>query len=220
MSGLRLTMVLSVAGITGVSAEASVVLWANGPPDGSNGYGNETFGVNGLRRSVLDDFVVPEGETWEITGFQWQHIWNTLPPGSGTGLDLSLLTNTDRDEPGDIFHTVDITSYNERGTGQTWFNRPGAESWVTFEPVALGPGTYWFDAVIHGPESNFWLVHTEVRGSECWVDYTNQGDRESGSNHFGVEADLNFVFTGEVIPAPGIGGLLALAGLARTRRRR
>jgi len=38
MSELTLTMALSVAGITGVSAGASLVLWDNGPSDGSNGY--------------------------------------------------------------------------------------------------------------------------------------------------------------------------------------
>jgi len=82
----------------------------------------------------------------------------------------------------------------------------------------LGAGTYWFDAVIHGPESNFRLVHTEVRGSECGVDDTNKGDRESGRNHFGVESDLNFVFRVEVIPAPAFGRLLASAGLTGMRR--
>ncbi len=119
--------------------------------------------------------------------------------------------------PGTVIANADITSYSEMGTGQTFFNRPGAESWVTFEDIALGAGTYWFEAAIVGPDNNFWLVRAPVLGSECWVNYDDLGGLQSGSVLFGVPVDLNFVLTG--IPAPGALALLGLAGLAGRRRR-
>ncbi len=106
------------------------------------------------------------------------------------------------------------------GTGVTYFSRDGAESWVTFDDIALGAGTYWFEAGIVGPENNFWLVlgNSIFNGSECWVNYEDLGGLQPGSALFnGVQTDLNFVLTG--IPAPGALALLGLAGLAGRRRR-
>ncbi len=119
--------------------------------------------------------------------------------------------------------TATITGYSEMGTGVTWFDRPGAESWATFDDIALGAGTYWIEATIVGPENDFWLVRNEVTMSECWVNYDDFGGLQPGSAFRGrrgstfVPRDLNFILTG--IPAPGALALLGLAGLAGRRRR-
>ena len=102
--------------------------------------------------------------------------------------------------------------------GRTAFNRPVVDAWTTFEPVALGPGRYWFEATVVGPENNFWMVRTEVTGTQCWVNYDDLGGLQAGSTIFGEVANMNFTLTG--IPAPGALALLGLAGLAGSRRRR
>ena len=168
----------------------------------------------GFRRTLLDDFTLASDSI--LQDFHWEHIWNTFPPGSGSGMELSFRSDTGGG-PGATIATANITSYSEVATGVTWFNRPGAESWVTFNNIALGAGTYWFEATIVGPENNFWLVHRTVLGHECWVNYDDLGGLQPGSAVFGTEADLNFVLTG--IPAPGALALLGLAGLAGRRRR-
>ncbi len=196
------------------SAAAGQTLWDNGPPDGSNGYSNGTVNAFGIRRALLDDFTL-DGDSI-LQDFHWEHIWNFLPPGSGTGMELSFRSDADFG-PGNVIATATITSYSEMGTGVTYFNRDGAESWVTFDDIALGAGTYWFEAAIIGPENNFWLIRTAVTGSECWINYDDVGFGPGSA--FGADpADLNFVLTG--IPAPGALALLGLAGLAGRRRRR
>ena len=194
-----LTMVsaaLAVAPPVGDGREAGNVLWDNGPPDNSNGYSNATADVFGSRRTVLDDFTVPVDQTWLVEEFHWEHIWNSFPPGSGTGLEIILRADADGAPGEPITPAPDITGYREKGTGVTYFNRPGAESWVTFEPFILDPGTYWFEATIVGPENDFWLVHTDVIGSECWVNYDDLGGLQPGTKIFGVPADLSFRVVG------------------------
>ncbi len=66
------------------------ILWDNGDATGSNGFSNGTAKLFGGRRSVLDDFVVPEGERWSLCGFEWLHVWDSLPPGSGTDFEFRL----------------------------------------------------------------------------------------------------------------------------------
>ena len=173
------------------------VLWDNGPPDGSNAYENGTENVYGGRRALLDDFTL-DGDS-VLQDFHWEHFWNTLPPGSGTGMEL-LFRSDAGGAPGNVIATANITSYSEMATGQTYFARPGAVSWVTFDDIALDAGTYWFEAAIFGPEHDHWLVHTALTGSECWVNYDDFGGLQPGSNVYGVPADLNFVITGNVIP--------------------
>ncbi len=214
MKNVTLVATVGIAG-TIASAAAADTLWGNGPPDGSNGYSNGTVNAFGSRRALLDDFVLDRDSV--LQDLHWEHIWNTFPPGSGTGMEL-LFRSDAGGAPGNVIVTANITSYNEVSTFLTYFSRPGVRSWVTFDDIALGAGTYWFEGVIVGPENNFWLVRTEVTGSECWTNYDDLGGLDPGFKLFGIDVDLNFVLTG--IPAPGALALLGLAGLAGTRRRR
>ena len=210
----RVTLV--AVGTIGVMASAAVAdtLWDNGPPDDEGAYSNATVNTFGVRRALLDDFVL-DGDS-VLQDFHWQHIWNTLPPGSGSGMELSFRSDAGG-APGNVIATANITSYSEMGTGVTWFSRPGAESWVTFDDIALGAGTYWFEGTIVGPENNFWLT-ADVRNEPCWVNYDDFGGLQPGRDIFGVDSDINFILTG--IPAPGALALLVLTGLAGRRRRR
>jgi hypothetical protein len=115
--------------------------------------------------------------------------------------------------------TANVTSYMEMPTGDVFFSRAGMESWVEFDPIQFGPGTYWWEATIVGPENNFWLTANQ-RGNECWVNYDDLGGLESGSSQFGVASDLNFVITGKKIPEPASLGMLALGTIGILRRRR
>jgi MYXO-CTERM domain-containing protein len=210
---------LAAVGFAGLMTTGTVLaddLYDNGGPDGVNGYSNATVNVFGARRTILDDFVLAEDST--LMDFHWEHIWNTFPAGSGSGLELSFRSDAGG-SPGAVVATAAISSYTEVGTGATYFSRPGAESWVEFDGIDLAAGTYWFDATIVGPENNFWLT-TSVKNNECWVNYDDLGGLQPGSSVFGVASDVNFRITGRATPAPGALALLGLAGLAGSRRRR
>ncbi len=191
-----LAIFLALVAATWVNADD---IFDNGPPDGSGAVSNVVREVFGASRAVLDDFVIPDGQTWKITDFHWIHIWNTLPPGSGTGANLEFWSDNNG-APGGPLAIAEVSNYIEESTGTEFFSRPGAKSSVRFDPIILGPGTYWFRAQIIGPENNFWLIRPHENGSEFWIDYEDLNGLEPGSDVFGVAADLNFVVTGEIIP--------------------
>ena len=212
MKKVILAAVGSTVMISGVATADT--LYENGGPDGTNGYSNATSGVFGARRTVLDDFILAEDST--VQDFHWNHLWNSFPPGSGVGLELSFRSDAGG-SPGVPIATAVVTGYSEVATGNTYFSRAEAASWVTIEDLDLSAGHYWWEATIVGPENNFWLT-TAVQDNECWVNYDDLGGLQSGSSQFGAAADMNFRLTG--VPAPGALALIGLAGLAGSRRRR
>ena len=176
----------------------SNTLWDNGRTDGSNGYSNATIGVFGARRTLLDDFTLPDPV--KVTDIHWTHVWaQGFPPPFGTGAEFDFRFDAGG-APGAVFKTANVTGYMEMATGNIFFSRPEAESWVDFDPVPLAPGTHWFDGTVVGADNNFWLVKATVTGSECWVDYDDFGGLFPGSSIFGVQADLNFCLTGFINP--------------------
>src|SRR5690606_39873010 len=183
-------------------------LWSNGSDtDGANGLSNATDVPFGFRRTVLDDFEVPAGETWDITGIRWLHLWNSFPPGSGTGLEI-LFRADNGGQPGAEITTLLNGSLTEAATGRSWFGRAEVESESTFSTVSLGAGRYWFEATIVGPDNNFWMT-APVIGSPMWVNYADFGGLQPGFNIFGIDYDLYFVLTGN----GGGGGVnLSLSG--------
>ena len=79
-------LVLAVSVVVGISeAPGDDVLWDNGLPNGVGGRSNAVSGVFGFRRTLLDDFVIPDGETWRISAFRHRHVWGT-PMGGAAGL--------------------------------------------------------------------------------------------------------------------------------------
>ena len=73
LAGLLLTTSLTM------TAKAQDVLWDNGPFNDLSGLTNGTEEAIGFRRTLLFDFVVPDSETWIISGLNWLAIWNTPP---------------------------------------------------------------------------------------------------------------------------------------------
>ncbi len=61
---------LGTVGLAGGLHGSDEVLWDNGDANGSNGFSNGTAEIFGGLRSLLDDFVVPEGEQWVLCGLQ------------------------------------------------------------------------------------------------------------------------------------------------------
>lgn len=191
------------------------VLWDNGAPDGVNGYSNGTEAVFGTRRTLLFDFVVPTGEAWDVGALRWRHIWNGDPPGSGTGLEIRF-----HDDAGDmpgaaITDWLSATSYAEEATGNTFFSRPEAESVADFPIQSFTEGRYWADATIVGFDNNFWLTSPVIE-NECWVDYSEFGGLQPGSDIFGGSADIN----GQLLTEGGGGGglySLTLSGSCRSQ---
>ncbi len=180
----------------------ATVLFAN-PVLGTDAHSNSVAAAFGARRVVLADFTIPVGESWEITDFHWNHIWQeeTTPVGVGTGMEMLFRADAAGTPGAPITGLVNITSYSEIATGNSFFGSAEATSSIEFDPIFLGAGTYWFEATIVGPENNFWL-NAAISGSELWFDYDDfPGGLRSGDD-LGY-LDLNFTLTGNsVVPEP------------------
>ncbi len=175
-------------------------LWDNGITDGSNGYSNAVVGAFGARRTLLDDFVIPGGETWSVEAISWTHVWNTLPAGSGTGEDLQIVADGGGSpDVGTVIGVASVNTYTEIPTGGVFFSRPEAASTAEFDPIIVAPGTYWIEHTVVGPENNFHLIKAAVTGNELWVNYDDLGGLQSGTQQFGVPADLNYALFGSIV---------------------
>lgn len=171
------------------------VLWDNGPFDTLNGLSNATAVPFGSRRTILMDFVVPSGQSWNITGLEWLAVWNSLPPGSGTGTELRFYNDASNAPGTPITSVMTSTSYSETATGNITFSRPEYKAVAGFASTNLGPGRYWTDATVVGPENNFWET-AAVRDNPVWVDYADFGGLQIGNIVFGVDYDVTGVITG------------------------
>ena len=177
------------------------VLWDNGDTDGSNGLSHAPQSAFGFERALLDDFVIPEGDTWTITDFHSYNLWNSLTPPQGTDFVLEFWSDAGG-SPGAMIASTVTVSYTETPTGRTWFSRPEFEITYEFEPVVLGEGTYWIWGHVDGPENCFWMARLTITGSEAWIDYEDYPPLQPTSTFFGTAYDLSFVLTGSSGPEP------------------
>ncbi len=124
----------------------------NGAANGVDGYSNATENVFSERRTMLDDFEVPDGATWTIDTLRHTHVWDTRKVPSGIGLEIAFRRDA-AGRPGDIVAgPIASGSYSEVATGSTFFGRPEMATRATFEAIALDAGRYWLEATIVGPD--------------------------------------------------------------------
>jgi hypothetical protein len=162
--------------------------------DGSNGLSMASRNAFGYQRALMDDFVIPTGDTWTLTDFHALALWNTLQPGSGTGFALEYWSDNGG-TPGAMIINTTASTYSETATGRFWFGRAEFEIDYTYEPITLTAGTYWIWGHIIGPENCFWMARSTIIGSECWCDWEDYGFLP-GSSIFGTQYDLTFQLTG------------------------
>ena len=138
---------------------------------------------------------MPDGETWCAAGLRHRALWNSLPPGSGTGMEISIRAD-DGGAPGPTLVTLNVTGYLEVDLGMIHFDRQEYEAFTTFDEVCLDAGHYWFEANVIGPENNFWLIRQEVTNHESWVNYDDLGGLQPARGIFGGPADLGWSLRG------------------------
>jgi len=179
-----------------------VELWDNGLPNGVNGYSNGTAGAIGAQRTLLADFVVPGGQTWDIQNFTWRHLWASgAGAGTGTGDNFRIVADAGGSPNiGTVIGTANVTTYMEVATGAVFFSRPEIESFAEFDPISVTAGTYWIDHFIIGPENNFQLTSNQNNGTPCWANYDDLGGLQSCQTQFGTTDDISFRLGGILVP--------------------
>jgi len=171
-------------------------LYDNGDPDGSNGLSNATAGVFGARRALVDDFVIPPSQSWDVDSLSWSHVWvGGQTPPFGTSAEVLLRTDAGG-APGPVSAVATNVAYTEIATGEVYFSRPEAFSTATFDPWTLTSGTHWLEGLVVGNDNDYWLVKEDVVGAECWLNYDDFGGLRPASSVFGQTVDLSFKLGG------------------------
>jgi len=178
------------------------MLWDNGDTDGSDGYSHLAASVFGFRRALLDDFVVPGGVNWNITGFSWLMIWSNGGVAEGTGAEILFRADA-AGSPGAVIATATVTGWSEVATGRTWFSRSEERAQATFDPISLSPGTYWVEFLPIGPDNSFGMVKTAIVGSQGWINYDDLfgGGLHPASVVVGATVDFSWQLLGTAVAA-------------------
>ena len=90
---------------------------------------------------AADDFIVPSGESWQLSGVK---IYGTFSNGiNGFQGAVANIRSDDNNKPGAIIYSDTITSYN-------YFF--GQNIFIPFKnPVSLNPGRYWLNSYVRIP---------------------------------------------------------------------
>jgi hypothetical protein len=244
------------AGMVVAASVASAQIYSNGPlithPGGGAGgadasalqvstLGMNTFGftsslAGGFR--VADDFVIPSGQTWNITGFRFfayqtnsgttstfndvrVQVYNGAPNGGGSVIFGDTVTNR-------ISGTAFTNIYRVTDTTLTNNQRPIMSIDAT-AAMSLNAGTYWVEWTLGGTSASGPFVPPvtilglgQKPGSNALQQTVSTGAWAAVVDTGNLQAqDLPFQIRGQVIPEPGT--LIALgAGMAAllARRRR
>ena len=232
----RLLLIAAAASISTASLATggNDILWDNGNIDAViNGYSH----LHPTRRSILDDFTVPEGPGWSVNDFHTYFVW---ADGSGDRqvdkFTLAIYRSLDNHPNGaggekgpdytqeGFIHQMNIIGQDQAATGQVEFGRPVIRINAVFEKFTLRPGKYWIDMWLTAQNTNnFQLQSAHTQKNVVWAAYDDFPPvPQPGRNIFGQDADAIWSLTGKPVPEPMT--MLALAGgfgllIARRRRK-
>lgn len=235
---------LSTGALTGSGVAAPAGFeWSELQNDGA-GNANTSAGFTaslaapGPNFRLADDFVIPAGQTWNITsiltyGYQTGsaptaqpitggsiNIWSGAPNAGGTIVATGTFATSTNTNLYRVFSTT--TPAPGAAPGTTRLIREVAWS---FSAVTLGEGTYWIDYQYVGAGTIFnpSITIPGTRGltgwnalqlaSGVWGPVIDAGNPATAAD---LAQDLPFV----IIPSPGAFALLGMGGLLAARRRR
>ena len=182
------------------------VLWENGEPDGRNGLGGSYY--YGYDNRLIDDFTLDADST--VTGGDFSFMWNS---GSGTGtletVKVFFYEETGDCEPSmDEYAELEVNSFEEELTGDTYFGRPEIVVTVEFDDVELPAGDWWvgFQPDSFGEDLGYMLT-AEDKGCGLLGDtpYWGYPRWSTCQQMYGLaDMDLAFALTGFSSGPPGI----------------
>ncbi len=184
-------------GLAAFAGVASADTYSNGPlvTDPGAGFGGKDASVlqtalglnvfgfghnNAIGIRVADDFVVPSGETWKVSGFSffsYQTGMTTTTP-TFTKVNVGVWNATPNGIPGtgNVFANADFAlgagtstwtgAYRVTDTALTGATRPLWKNKVTLgTPISLAAGTYWVDWSTAGSlASGPWCPPVTIKG--------------------------------------------------------
>ncbi len=117
-------------------------LWYNGDYDGnSEGIPNGVF-QSGQTAYVYDDFIIPAGQTWNITSVYSNNLMND--PTATSSAYVQILSGVVANVGGtSLYMGTDTATQTPTGRTDPIFDTPEYTIAASGLNVTLGPGTYW-----------------------------------------------------------------------------
>ncbi len=225
----RLQALLVVALLLCTTYASADILFYGGDFVGSDWYANalaneNDLGVHGdpYGAAVYQNFVVPTGQTWQVTGLFSNDLMTLAPPIAY----WEIRTGVSEGDGGFLLAAaMGVDSYHLKGVYGEYTNT------VSSLNVMLGPGIYWFTVVPDAPNQQGASFNTNTFGTNS-VGIQMRDEQYFNSSVFGynfTNADNISIFPifssgviGTVVPEPSslvmiACGLIAITTVVRRR---
>ncbi len=230
-------VVMGVLVMQGQTARADVTLWYNGDLDGRDALVNQTGAADGL---IYDNFIVPTGQTYTITGVFSNDIMND--PGAASTAYYEIRSGVSAGNGGTLLASgdgADTVTATGRGFIYGGLFSPEFTNLVSIPTITLSAGTYWL-AVAPDVSNQNSFITTTSGANAVGSPPGNDGSSFFSSTFFGdsflptsdpsLEGPGTWDYSMGVIgsatvPEPsslilGLVGLVMSGGVFRVRRRR
>jgi hypothetical protein len=203
-------------------------LWYNGDFNGVNGLANERNTVVS-QAAVYEDFIIPNGQSWLITGLFSDNLANTTIGAA----DWEIRSGVSEGNGGALLASGSNAAATVSLTGRSGFGFLEYMVQVNGLSVNLGPGTYWMNVTPVGNGSgrsfNSTTSGANCIGTPCGNDMnaffnsTFFGANFTATSNESQPSDFSNGVIGTIVPEPATIALLTCgvgALLIAVRRRR
>lgn len=201
-----------------VTPASAQLLWYNGDFDDVGGLTNERDTIV-TQSAIYDDFIVPAGQTWNITSVFSNNLADTI----AVCADWEIRSGVSLGNGGTLVDSATCAPVVTTPTGRSGF---GFTEFMYESPVSvtLGPGTYWLTVVPVDSGGGRSFISTTSganavgsppgnNGNSFWdstffgTSFANAGD-PFGLTEVDFSMGINGTVGGQVIPEPGSVALL------------
>ena len=236
---MKFALMAGLLALAGAAQAASI--YSNGPVVGSNGLSvltspNSTYGWNvnaGLGYSAADDFTVPDGQTWTVTGFDFYGYQTGATSNNFTSAVWSIVSGDVNTGTVMASGTASLTDggrvgYRVTSTTTTDTSRAIYDLQANVTSFSLAAGTYWLTWSLNGTSlySGPWQPPTSDGAAGNAMQNTGTGFIAMVDTGSGLVPNLPFSVNGTVSAVPEatplamlLAGGLAVVGIARRRSR-
>ena len=151
-------LLVAAAILCGQSAQGASVLWYNGDLDGRDALANQTGAPDGL---IYDDFIVPTGSTFTITGVFSNNLM--LAPSAASSATWEIRSDVSSGNGGNLLANGDgADTVTATGRSLTFGGQQVQEftNLVQVPTITLSAGTYWLAVAPDVSDQNSFITTT------------------------------------------------------------
>ncbi|MEI8020786.1 MAG: PEP-CTERM sorting domain-containing protein [Schlesneria sp.] len=115
--------------------------------------------------NLYQQFVVPQGQTWQITALFANHLVDPVPTNGFDSVDWTIRSGVSLGNGGTVVASGTGASFTETATGRGWNSFLEQTFQVSVSPLTLNSGTYWMN--VAPVTSSGWAYNTLSTGTNA-----------------------------------------------------